>query len=275
MNPYTGFLARVAADRPTGRYTVFVYGTALWGHCTTLRDGTPVSDIDLVVVGRTLDDLRLAAARIADLFLPFRRADAPFFKVGLKLRLQPELGESQLNANEAAALLRGKHLAGELLPTPANPSFDWYRRQVHLVVPTRRQCNVTQRLLLTYAPDPVPLQRYLAARTLLDIPAVLMSDVQDLGGPYPDRVSCFSEKLAALHIPESDKRELELRLRDAVRTKLEPDSYDCGTIEDAEALLVSFATRCGVDTDRGAGISFWQSHRPLDVRDWILRQGAA
>ena len=269
--PYYDAVTAFAAPVPSSSCSVYLYGSAQWGDCTILRDGRPVSDIDLIVVGESIDDLRKAALHLSDRFAPFRRADAPLFKLGLKLRTRCEVAERKLTINDVTALLWGRLLSGPPIVFP-QPSARWFERQARLVVPMRRECTGTQRKLINVLGK--PLERYLAARTLLDIPTLLIRSPDDVRGGYRERVARFPSALESIAMPDAERRAMVTLLQAALLTKMAPEGHECGTVEEAEQLLRRFAAWCGVVAAPGQGRSFWQAHRPLDVRDWQLRQTA-
>lgn len=269
LSAYKQFVDVVRASCSEYGSSVFLVGSVLWDEATVLHDGTPVSDIDLVVVGDCLDELRRAARGLTALFVPLRRSDAPFFKLGMKLRMPSELTGELLCANTFAAVTCGRLLSGSRVPF-ALPGLQWYRRQADLVVPTRLQCNSTQREQLG-AKD-VVLHRYLAARTLLDITAVAATGLQDVVGSRVQRLARFERKLQRdSAFAPSEREMLRHSLAAAARTKKDPERHSCGTLADAERLLSEVAIRCGAKADAADRQIFWQAERPLDVRDWEMR----
>jgi hypothetical protein len=274
MSVYREFVDSLTTRTPAPPYSVILCGSAQWGDLTILRDGTAVSDIDLLVVGTSLEQLRVAAREIAERFRPFARADAPLFKVGLKLRLRDELTPEHLSINEVAALLRGRLLSGRPVQL-TEPGEEWCRQQANLVVPTRLRCNASQQALLNGIPNGAAMRRYVAARTLLDLPLIHLRSARELGHSYAERVSRFTRSLGSLPLDGSERRFLQTHMAAALRTKRAPDDYGCGSVASAERVLFNFAVRCGVAADAGRQADFWQARRPLDVRDWHLRQGLA
>jgi hypothetical protein len=267
--PYAQVVAALSAPIPFAECSVFLYGSARWGDYTILADGRPISDVDLLVIGSSLDDLRIAASHLNGVFRRFRRDDAPLFKLGLKMRTHSELTDLTLTVNEVSALTGGRRLNGPPV-TFHCPRPLWFRRQARLVVPTRLHCNATQREFASSPND--PLNHYLAARTLLDIPTLLIRRADDLRGGYRERLTRFGERLASIPVKASEKTRLRSVMAAALATKLAPEKRNCGSIDEAEELLAGFAAKCGVEAADGNGMVFWNAHRPLDVRDWELRQ---
>lgn len=269
--PYRQFVDVLACHPLPPSTSVLLCGSVCWGDLTTLRDGTPVSDVDLLIVGPSLAELRTAAAELAMLFRPFQRAEAPLFKLGMKLRLDTELTKELLTTNELAALQRGRLMCGKRHAIEA-PGSEWCRRQADLVVPTRLVCNATQAERIAGHRDESALRRYLAARTLLDLPSITLRHARELGHSYDHRVAQFCRAVDALPFSTGERRELRHLLGAALRTKRKPQDHACGSLPAAEATLELVARRAGVAAEAADRTVFWTSRRPLDVRDWQLRQ---
>jgi hypothetical protein len=166
-----------------------------------------------------------------------------------------------------------------LLTGPAieigTPTAAWCRRQADLVVPTRLQCNVGQLERIAGTRHEEPMRRYLSSRTLLDVPALFLESPLELGRSYALRVADCERWLNILSLSTAERYQLQERLAAALRTKRAPEACECGTLTDAEATLRNVALRTGVAAEAGDRVDFWQSSRPLDVRDWQLRQTLA
>lgn len=268
---YTEVVNELAGAASATSCSVYLYGSALWGDCTLLADGRLISDVDLLVVGGSLSELCDAARRLDGAFSAFRRDDSPLFRLGLKLRMPCDLAEPMLTINEVLALVCGKVLSGRQVRF-REPGFAWLRRQARLVVPTRLQCNTSKRWIADADPES---HRYLSARTLLEIPTVVIRDIRDIGCSYTRRLEIFEQNLAWEDIEESTRAHYRALLFAALAAKLNPENHTCGTLDEAEENLARFAAECGVAPVEGEGMHFWTAHRPLDVRDWNLRQSSA
>ena len=275
---YGEILHAVAGHRPTSDYSVIAHGSAIWGGRTVMRNGFPVSDVDILVIGLGQPGLITAARALYLVSKPFLIPEMPFFKLGVKFRTVEEITSNRITVNELGALRHGKLLCGRSEFEVYRPHPRWFHSQARLSVRTRIAYDAKQRERIRNDRFERPLSRYLAARVLLDIPTLALVTKGILGNDYTARVRQFLQMFESFPQmdPGSDK-ELAATLNEALRTKHDPENHQCGTVERAIVRLLDYTTRLGIGpiapidtTDK-----FWEQERPLDLRDQGIWREAA
>lgn len=265
--PFASVLRFLASHRPCASYSIVVHGSALWGDRTVLECGEPVSDIDILIIGKQLDDLSCAAKLLRPLCLSIHRPQMPLFKLSAKLRTVDEIAGEPITANELAAVENGAILCGEPIFEIAVPDRQWFGEQARLAFRTRIAYTALQVRAAQCSPYWVAIERYLASRLILDIATVgLLLLANTMGRSYTNRVALLQANLNGdqLRIP----KEILHSLRLALRTKRNPERHSCGTLSEALSILRKGVRDLGLlDADSFSLDGFWECERPLDMRD--------
>ncbi len=275
---YARLLHAIAEHKPLAHYSVILHGSVLWGDRTTLRNGVPISDVDVLVVGEALSDLSAAASALRSIANSDAVSAVPLFKLSVKFRTVGEIAVQQISANELGALMHGRVLVGQSSFEILRPDRIWFYEQASLAVATRLIYVAEQQREIASSSYEWVLSRYLAARLILDIPTVGLLSKGIIGLSYTYRVTTFLdehiEEVVAEGLPA-----LQDALLTALRTKQDPEGYDCLDIPAAANLLICYSRTLGligaVPPNPG---EFWRTSRPLDLRDrtlWNISSGAA
>lgn len=253
---------------------MILHGSALWGDRTCLRNGVPISDVDVLVIGDTLADLSAAAAALRAITDLCDVPAVPLFKLGVKFRTAHEIAREVLSANELGALRHGRVLVGRTRFDILRPNRNWFYQQSGLAVATRLVYVSEQQQEIGASSYTGVLSRYLAARLILDIATVGLLLKGSSGLSYTSRVAAFlgecRERLPAEVLPE-----LESALLRALYTKRDPEGHECTDIPSAANLLLRYSRMLGLTAPMPSNTAeFWRNSRPLDLRDRQLWQMA-
>jgi hypothetical protein len=267
---YVRILEAIVEHTPQAKYSVVLHGSALWGDRTILRSSIPISDVDVLVVGDELSDLRAAAVALRAIAEKWGVGAVPLFKLSVKFRTSREIATEELSANELGALLHGCVLVGPSRFEVLKPDALWFYAQANLALRTRLLYVAQQQKDIASSQHRCALSRYLAARLLLDIPTTGLVLKGIVGLSYRHRVANFLSEYIEVW-PHETMRELEGILTRALLTKQDPESNDCMDISTAAGLLVHFGEMFGLkDSNPGDNSRFWVESRPLDLRDRTL-----
>ena len=269
-------LRDVAARVDSSGCSVVVHGSALWGDRSRLRTGLPISDVDLLVIGESIDHLQCAARELVAPSRSIAEEGIPFLKLSAKFRTYSELTPEQLTANEVGAIRLGRRICGRSRICLPRLCLSWFRDQAVLAARTRLAYVAKQQSQAFGHWAETALLRYLAARVVLDIPTIGLLMSGTTGHSLSWRVRRFGENgLRQLGLNPAEEASLISLLRRAIKVKREPDLHSF--IELAESILL-FRRLAAALTACSESILFtslaWASERPLDLRDRAIWRDA-
>lgn len=257
---YAAAAASAAALALPADTTLILHGSALWGDVSVLADGTPVSDIDLLVLAPRMTSLRQTARRLRELSTALGLPLSTFCRLGVKFRLHVELKPELLTANEVSALLHGQLLRGEIPIRALQLTESWYLHQAWLSTSTRLAYASYQASLLESDADATALRNYVATRVVLEIATAALLQHGQLRRSYSERVERWEQ------LEPGQSPWLQSLMRAALTIKRTPDAKPFVSIENARSILRAW-TRDTLRTAPCSAKRLWAVYRPLDGRD--------
>lgn len=256
---------------------IAVYGSVVHGEFAfDSSRGQPLSDIDLLVLSDSMHSLKLAASALASIDVALCQSLAPWFRLGVKFRTLPELRLSSITATELAAIQTGLWVTERPSLSSPQPTWRWWQQQADLAIRTRIFYDL-KRIESLAAPSP-SITRYLAARTILELPTAYLLTQGLVLGAYTDRVAAFlNNRHLRKKLPGPELANLDRWVTEALKIKKnEPSDFPL-SFHESQALLVRNARILNIlrgSQELHSCTGFLQENRPLDARDILLWQAA-
>lgn len=257
------------------RVSIACHGSVATGEVSCYPGANlPLSDIDLLIAGRTMEDLKHAARHLAPLNESIVQVEAPTFQFSMKYRTYSELEGTYVTANELSALHLGRWFAAQ--PPVRSPlrSATWYMSEARRAILTRLHYDRDRwftrlRFLPVY-------ESYCPARTVLELPRAYLIARGIVPHGYAAGVREFLLLAQETQIRTKTLKAISDTLQKALSVRVNPSQ----PFMDFEAACVWLESTAHSFSVIDAPIiprafrDYCSSERPFDVRDIDITKGS-